>query len=108
MDIMTVVESQIADIYHQLDVQMQRMAHIQAELDEVRAGPHADGDRGVIAELFLRDQDQREALSQSIARRSSSLIRQLDAPSGSACLAHPESAQPRRQFSRTRVTPPAQ
>jgi hypothetical protein len=36
MDMMTVVEAQITDIYHQLDVQMQRMAHIQAELDDLR------------------------------------------------------------------------
>jgi len=36
MDILTVVEAQIADIYQQLDIQMQRMAHVQAELDELR------------------------------------------------------------------------
>jgi hypothetical protein len=33
----TVVHDQIEHIYHELDVQMKRMAQLQAEVDEVRA-----------------------------------------------------------------------
>lgn len=36
LEILTVVESQIEDIYHELDVQMKRMAQLQAQVDELR------------------------------------------------------------------------
>jgi hypothetical protein len=36
LEILTVVEGQIEDIYRELDVQMKRIAQLQMQVDEVR------------------------------------------------------------------------
>jgi hypothetical protein len=37
MELLTLVEGQIEDIYKELDVQLKRMAQLQMQLDELRA-----------------------------------------------------------------------
>jgi len=37
MQILTIVEGQIENIYREMDIQMKRMAQIQAQVDDVRA-----------------------------------------------------------------------